>query len=106
MVKKAPGLSKPQDRKQAEPDEIDLLLIDVATALLAEYFFDPDNEALYKQRYPTRTAPPGKEPGTLRGDPPLFEDEVEAGRHPVHWRLDALSNRNGLRLTMTHRSFS
>src|SRR4051794_25491471 len=106
MAKRAPETSKPQDAAPTDSHEVDLLLIDVASALLADYFFNPDNEASYKRRYPARSAPPGKEPGALRGDPPIAEEAVDAGRKPVRWRLEAMSNRNGLRLTMTHQSFS
>jgi hypothetical protein len=106
MAKKAQETPKPRVRAGSEPDAVDELLIEVATTLLSDYFFNPDHEEGYQARYPSRKSPPGKDPGTPRGDPPVAEDAIEAGGQPIRWRLDALSNRNGLRLTLTHRSFS
>ena len=102
MARKPPETTQPK----AKPDEADHLLIELASAILADYFFDPDNEAEYKQRYPSRRSPPAQEPGALRGDPPLAEDKIEAQDGDLDWRLDALVNRNGMRLTLHHPAFS
>jgi hypothetical protein len=43
MARKPRGTTQ----KQAAPDDVDQLLIALATAILADHFFDPDNEAEY-----------------------------------------------------------
>lgn len=106
MAKKAPGPKRPDDGPVPDSGEVDAALIHAATAVLAEYFFDPENEAEYKARYPSRRSPPNKEPGDLRGDPPLVEDHTSHGGNPVRWRIDALTSRNGLRVTLKQRGFS
>jgi hypothetical protein len=93
-------------QRKAKPDDVDRLLIELATAILADYFFDPDNEAEYKERYPARRSPPSNDPGPLRGDPPLAVDTLEGEEGDLDWQLDVLTNRNGFRLTMSHPSFS
>ncbi len=99
---------KPRETTQqlAKPDDVDQLLIELATAILADYFFDPDNEAEYKERYPARRSPPSNDPGPPRGDPPLAEDTVEGDDGDLDWQLDVLANRNGFRLTLRHPVFS
>lgn len=91
-------------RPQTEPDDADRLLLELASALLADHFFDPDNEAAYRKVQPSgraasRAAPPV--PG-----PPLAEDMLEAGGNELKWRLDALGHRNGFRLSMRHPVFA
>ncbi|HVZ07660.1 hypothetical protein [Rhodopila sp.] len=86
----------------ADDGEIDGLLVQLSTALLGDYFSEPDNQSEYKRRYPARTSPVLQDPGLLRDDPPIAEEKVRA----IRWRLDALTSRNGVRVTLKHRHFS
>ncbi len=106
MAKKPPETVPTAGRRDTEPDEADGLLIELATALLAEYFFNPDNEARYRQLTSARKASSGKPPASLRSDPPIFGEGIGSGAHAIRWQLDALANRNGVRVTLTHRNFS
>ncbi|MBS0638230.1 MAG: hypothetical protein U1E70_23180 [Acetobacteraceae bacterium] len=106
MAKRAPGPKKPDEHEEPGAAEIDLALIHAANLVLADYFFDPNNEAEYKARYPIRQSPPNKEPGDLRGDPPLIEDQTSLGSNPVRWRIDPLTSRYGVRVTLRQRGFS
>lgn len=89
---------KPQAGAPSSADDSDRLLIDLASALLAEYFFDPDNEAQFLETYPSRKASPG--------NAPLVDDTMESGSGELHWRLEVLGQRNAFRVTMRHPAFT
>ena len=88
----------PRDRPRTEPTEVDRLLLDLASGLLAEYFFDPDNEARYLELYPSRRAAPD--------DPPLAEATLLQDAMALKWRLSVLGQRNSFRVAMRHPAFT
>ena len=104
MAKKPPATTP--TAAQTEPDAANGLLIELATALLAEYFLDPDNETRYRQVNPARKSPSGEGTQFPGRNPPLVDERIGSGTHSVRWQLEALSQRNGVRLTLIHRNFS
>ena len=88
----------PQNRRRTEPAEVDQVLLDLASSLLAEYFFDPENEARYLELYPSRRSRPG--------DPPLVEETLQRDGKALEWRVDVLGHRNSFRVAMRHQAFS
>ncbi len=100
----------PQGQPEIKPDDVDRLLLDLASGLLAEFFFDPDNEALYRELFPSRRTPPR---GTVRAanppatpELPLAEETLPHNGKTLNWRLDMLGHRNGFRLSMEHPVFT
>ncbi len=104
MAKKPRGT--PKQPLPVQPDAVESLLIEFTTRIVSDFFFDPDNEAAYQERYPSRRAPPSDVPGPVRGGPPLAEDTIEMDDGDLDWRLEATVNRNGLRMTLRHPKFS
>lgn len=88
----------PRGQPRTEADDVDRLLIDLASGLLAEHFFDPDNEARYLELYPSRRAPVDA--------PALAEATLRQDGKTLRWRLDALGSRNGFRVGMVHPAFT
>jgi len=100
----------PQGQPQTEPDDVDRLLLDLASRLLSEYFFDPDNEAHFRELFPSRRTPPR---GAVRAanppaapELPLAEETLPHNGKTLNWRLDMLGHRNGFRLSMKHPVFT
>jgi hypothetical protein len=85
-------------RPRTDPSEVDRLLLDLASGLLAEHFFDPDNEARYLELYPSRRAAPD--------DPPLAEATLLQDAMALKWRLNVLGQRNSFRVAMRHSAFT
>ncbi len=106
MAKKPPETMPTAGRADTEPDEADGLLIELAAGLLAEYFLDSDNEAQYRRMNPARKAPSGNAAENAARIPPLYDERIGSGAQSLRWQLEALSQRNGVRLTLTHRNFS
>ncbi len=82
-----------------EPDSADEVLLELAEAMLGEYFFDPDNEDNYKRvlshARPTGTA------GVV-----LDEDTLELEDGDCGVRLEALRAMMRFRVELTHPTFS
>ena len=98
-----------QGQPQTEPDDVDRWLLDLATGLLADYFFDPDNEALYRQLFPSRRTPARGAPRLVEPSTPelpLTEQTLHHADKTLNWRLDILGQRNGFRLSMEHPAFT
>ncbi len=93
MARKAP-----HGRSPVDPIEADTLLLDLASCLLAEYFFDPDSEARYLELYPSRRAP--------HDAPPLTEEPIRQQGKALTWRLAATGQRNGFQVTIIHPKFT
>jgi len=88
----------PQVQPQAEPDATDKLLLDLAAALLTDYFFDPDNESRYLKLYPSRRA---------TGDDVLLVEETrQLNTLAWSWRLDVLRRKDGFRILVWHPEFT
>lgn len=87
----------PQRPAPAEPDDIDLALIDVAEAILSEHFFDPDAEDEYKRKHALNR---GRQEATL-----LFEDAVEVFDEECAIRVEGLRTWTRMRVTLRHPEF-
>jgi hypothetical protein len=87
----------PQRPAQAEPDEVDLALIDVAEWILSEHFFDPDAEDEYKRKHALNR---GRQESTL-----LREEGVQAFDKDCAIRLEGLRSWTKMRVTLRHPDF-
>lgn len=91
-------MSKKPDRQPIEPDDIDISLIETAERILAEYFFDPDNEDIYRQQLSARRSRPA-------GSVILDEATVDVFDSPCTVRLEAMRTWTMFRVAFSHRDF-
>ena len=81
------------------PDEVNETLIELATTLLSEHFFDPDNEQAYKQKLAgSRRAGDG---GML-----LRSETIELADGDCELRVEALKAWTQFRVALSHPAFS
>ena len=88
--------SAPPASNQAEIHEAIILLADV---ILSDYFFDPDNEDVYKQRHSTNR--PAGSAALL-----LEEETLELEDAECTLRIEALRSLTHFRITVVHPSFT
>jgi hypothetical protein len=81
------------------PDGADEALLELAEALLGEFFFDPDNEDLYKQALSERR--PQGTTGVV-----LDEEEMDLPDGVCSVRIEALRAYTKFRVVVTHPAFS
>ena len=82
-----------------EPDEVDGSLIELAEALLSDYFFDPDNEQIYKQKLSE-----GRRTGD--GSALLQLQTIELPDAACDLRIEALKTWTQFRVAVSHPAFT
>lgn len=87
---------RPTQPPAPQPDMIDETLIMIVELLLSDFFFDPDNEAAYKQLISTRR--PAGTDGTL-----LSEEVFGLDAGDCDVRIEALRTRMHFRVRLLHR---
>jgi hypothetical protein len=85
--------------RSPEPDELDLSLIEIAEMLLGDYFFDPDNEQVYKQKLSE-----GKSAGAA--SVLLEQQTIELPNGECALRVEALKTWTQFRVALSHPEFS
>jgi hypothetical protein len=92
-------MAKRNTPRAPEPDELDLSLVEIAEMLLGDYFFDPDNEQVYKQKLSE-----AKRSGAA--SVLLEQQTIELPDGECTLRVEALKTWTQFRITLSHPAFS
>ncbi|WP_428530792.1 hypothetical protein [Rhodopila sp.] len=92
-------MAKRTNTPAPDPDEVDEALVHIAEMLLSDYFFDPDNEQVYKQKLSQ-----GRRTGDVAAV--LEQQTVELADGACDLRIDALKTWTQFRVTLSHPAFT